>query len=532
MFPYRHPVEAVAVYRAVPRAEIAERIAHLRDLFRATHPASDVERLAHEKREIVTKHLLSNLVRTKEHPTLSAVLDVAEIFSLTIDGAHRLFGYGLDNIRNYDRLLNGGRTHIVESYPFNRDFPVDLPLVLGERDAFASHATLHALVLEWQTNLPIRTLQNDGWRARGSFYAHVGTEDSLGSSLPPGSTALVEPISTEEAQHPNPRATYFLQFGNGYQCSRCVVTQGRLIVLPSDRRYKGPREFLYPGTVRIAGRVRMFTLSLPAPIYLDVGPLPSSSQGAPLILPWEHGSRDLLFSAKHRRFARSKLERTRLQAAFDTVFGSHLASRTERRYRRPSASQPHVDTLIQMVITNSTRYSDALRAGGSLASDRRGFSLETLLSARRIADVFDSPRKARVPQPVELWQELRKVYPEWPTPLSMTFPHLSSLGNRIFHLPRGADIQGVTPAISPGSFLLLENTPLADLDQKEQTKARGWHRPIYALQKGAEMICGYLHVDHDRFALTHDPHGNEPSITFDKNEISQLSRLGGIAVPV
>ena len=38
------------------------------------------------------------------------MLEVADAFTLTLDGAHRLFGYELDQIREYDLRLNGGRT--------------------------------------------------------------------------------------------------------------------------------------------------------------------------------------------------------------------------------------------------------------------------------------------------------------------------------------------------------------------------------------------------------------------------------------
>ena len=69
----------------------------------------------------ISKNLLSNLFRTKDHPTLNAVLEVADAFSLTLDGAHRLFGYELERIREYDLLLNAGRTHI--SAPATREFP-------------------------------------------------------------------------------------------------------------------------------------------------------------------------------------------------------------------------------------------------------------------------------------------------------------------------------------------------------------------------------------------------------------------------
>ena len=212
------------MYRPVPRNEISDAVAHLRELHRQLRPSNDRERYAFERRELITKNLLSNLRRTGDHPTLSMLLEVADIFSLTIEGAHRLFGYDLDGIREYDRRLNGGRTHIVESYAFERDLLVDLPLELASSEAFASDGTLRELVRSWQRDVPMRALKGPAWRRPGAFYVHVGTEDSLGSSLPPGSMALVEPIDEEEAQQPNPRSVYLLQFANGYRFSplRCV----------------------------------------------------------------------------------------------------------------------------------------------------------------------------------------------------------------------------------------------------------------------------------------------------------------------
>jgi hypothetical protein len=104
------------VYRQVPRTEILEVLGHLRDLHRQIRPSNDRERYAFERRELVTKNLFSNLRRTGDHPTLSMLLEIADMFSLTIEGAHRLFGYDLDGVREFDLRLNGGRTHIERSH--------------------------------------------------------------------------------------------------------------------------------------------------------------------------------------------------------------------------------------------------------------------------------------------------------------------------------------------------------------------------------------------------------------------------------
>jgi len=100
------------VYRPVTRAEIADALVHIRDLYRQIKPPDEQEYRASERREVGIKNLLSNLPRTKEHPTLNTVDEVANMALLTIEGAHRLFGYDLARIREYDLRLNGGRTHI------------------------------------------------------------------------------------------------------------------------------------------------------------------------------------------------------------------------------------------------------------------------------------------------------------------------------------------------------------------------------------------------------------------------------------
>lgn len=524
-------MEVLIVYQTVSKEDIADRLIHLRNLYRQRRPSNDRERIAHEKREAITKNLLDNLFRTREHPTLRTVLDVAEIFSLTLDGAHRLFGYDLDAIRHFDIYLNGGRTHIIDAYPYNRDFLIDLPLRLGSVEAFRSKTALPDLVPEWQTDLPIRVMEDPVWTRPGAFYVHVGTKDSLGSSLPPGCTALVEPITRPEEQRPDPRSIYLLQFGNGYRCSRCVVT-GKKLFLISEHRMMGQREFSYPGAVRIAGRVRVFSLALPLPEYPDLGPLPSSPRPAPLVLPWEHTSWDRLFRAKHHRFVRPRQEKSFIQHVLQSVFHRQLTERTERRYRRPSSSQPHIDTLIQMVLSNSTRYSDALHAGRMLPSDCGRLSLETLLRSNALDEVAGTRRRGRHPEPAESWHALRDRYAEWPTPLSMTFPNLQSLADRIVRLPDGADVKGLSPQLSPGSVLFLDKPSLiSDRSFYEPAGREGWGRRLYAFQKGTHIICGFLRTAHGRYELFGSDQGRT-AISLLSDDLSHLYRVSGAAVPV
>ncbi len=495
----------LTVYSSVSRDQIADALIHLRGLFREMPSSSDRDDRAHERREILTKNLLSNLFRTKDHPTLNLVLEVADAFSLTLDGAHRLFGYELERIREYDLALNAGRTHIIESYPFERDRPVDLPFHFSGEEAFATSATVQNLVSSWHADTPIRTLESGGWQQPSAFYVRVGTEDSLGSSLPAGSTALVVPVDEAERQRPNPRAIYLLQFGNGYRCSRCVVTRGKLILLSSSQRYVGAQEFAYPANVRIAGRIRMFALGLPLPEYPLLYSLPPSQQSAPLVLPWEHGSLDHLFRSKHRRFRRSRQELSRIREAMEGVFHTRISGRTERRYRRPTSSMPHIDALIQLTVRYAARYSDVLRVQRPRSSDRGRYSLDTLLNTQHLRELTVTVRRSHPPIPRDRWMKFRNEFIEWPALLSLRFPQLSSVDERIVRLAEGITIQSLDPPVVPGSMILVQK-PLGLPDVQREAQATGWCRPLYAIRRGTDLLCGHLDRTGNQYFLLAGAH--------------------------
>jgi hypothetical protein len=519
------------VYRPVPRSEIIDALIHMRELHRQIRPSNARELRAYERHEAGTKDLISNLPRTNEHPTLNTLLEIAETCQLTLDGAHRLFGYNLDRIREYDLCLNGGRTHIYESYPFARDLSINLPLSFAPPEAFNTDALLQDLVLEWQTGIPVRAMEEAGWFQPGTFFVHIGTEDSLGSSLPPGSTALVDPVAEDEKFHPSPRTVYLIQFGNGYRCSRCVVSHGKLQLLASERTYSGPQNFSYPGAARIVGRVRMFALKLPLPEYSSRYALPPCRTCADLILPIEQQMRNALFATGHKRFKRTKAEEQLVRDIFRDVFGSSPSSRTERRYRAFTQSDPHVDSLIYFTVANFARYTDSLRTGGSLLSDHGRFSLETLLQVRQWVDVQKAIPEVRLPQPLQAWEAYRRELVEWVPLLYIKHPEFHLWSDRTLRLAKGIALHGLDPAISPGSWMMLEKVPSAPDIQSEQKKS-GWSRPIYVLRRKMETICGYLERDGAGYALLSSAYGHGSKTALAQDEFKNLWRAGCVLIPV
>lgn len=519
------------MYRPVARGEILDALVHIRNLHRQADRPAGQDDLILERREIALKHLLSNLPRTNAHPTLRTVLEIADLFSLTLHGAHRLFGYDLTQIGEFDLRLNGGRTHIVESYGFDRDLTIDLPLEFAPSVTFGTNRMLREVVSEWQSGIPFRALQASAWHQSGTFYVHVGTEDSLGSSLPPGSLALVEPVDRNERLLPNPRVIYLLQFSNGYRCSRCVLSRGRLQLLTSERAYHGPQEFRYPSAVRIAGRVRMFALALPVPEYRFLQTFPLCPGCASLVLPWEHRSRSELLAAKHKRFHRAKNEERMIREQLRSVLGTEPSGRTERRYRMETASEPHVNSLLYLTVANLARYTDSIQTGGFAISDKGRFSLDTFLNARRWDDVVAFEREARLPQPSWIWEAMRREFVEWPPVLSLKFPELSLCSDRIVRMGELGGLQGLEPPITPGSWMLLEKSPGVP-DVRAERRQTAWSRSIYVLTRGVEIICGYLERGSDGYALMSSPYSRTAKVTFQKEELSHLRRVVGVAVPV
>jgi hypothetical protein len=518
------------VHSYVPSSSIIQALLHFRDLYRQVRPANERELRAHERLEAATRDLLSNLPRTNEHPTLTMLLEIAEIYSLTLEGVHRLFGYEIGKFGEYDSALNGGRTHIFESYPFKRDLPIDLPARLAPGQSFAIDAVLRDLVLEWQTDIPIRALEAEGWEEPGAFYVRVGTADSRGSSIPPGAIATVEPIGDAERALPNPRFIYLLQFGNGYRCSHCVLAGGRLRLFSTSKTYLGREDFAYPGSVRIAGRIRMFALSLPLQEQSAPAPLPHRGRAAELILPWEHHTRDRLFLTKHRRFRRPREEEILVHEILKELLNSKLSGRSERRYRRPTSSNPHVNSLIHLALAHTARYTDVLRSGGSWQSDQGRFSLEKLLEAKFLFEAYPARIDLRTPTPIDVWQARRNEFAGWPPLLSVKFPRLQRWEDRIVRLARECQIAGLDPTLRPGSLLLLEDVS-SDPDVRTERTKFGWSRPIYVFRRGLDIACGLLERDGNDFALFSGADGRAKT-AFHREDLSQLSRIVGVAVPV
>jgi hypothetical protein len=476
--------------------------------------------------------LLTNLRQFGSTPTPRQLQALKLHLSLTIGGAFKLFGYSLDGMRGVEGRLNGGRTRFVESYPFYRDRPIDLPGVLGHDGAFQSTAFLSDLVVRWQKGIPIRAIRGPHWRKDGFLYAQLGFNDTLAMpKVPPGSHIAIRPIGEQESRNPNPERMYFLQHGNGYICCRCAVRQHKLSIITDDRDYAGPHEFLYPGEVRIVGRLTSFGVRLP---LTEPSPtLPRRSyKPAPLILPWEHSSLRNLISAERQRFGITEAHLARTSEILESRVGANVSARTLRRYEQEKERMPRTSVLIGLALIHSLRFTDVLRMLNLWTDETQYHSLGALMSAQTFDDLPLGYPMAAAPDPVVRWQALLDEWGEWPTLLSMAMPNLGKWGHRILRINQSAWFKGLDPLIAPHSVVVLDELKVTPPSHTENHR-HNWDRPIFALRHEGKTFCGYLEAHGTNLVLLPHPSASgTPRMVFRRRQVEILGQIVAVASPL
>lgn len=518
------------MYESVSPLHVSEVLARLFALFRKAPPEISI-RLNRAGSEL-SPDLLSNLRQFGSTPTPRQLQALKSRLSMTTGGAFRLFGYNLDRMRAVEGELNGWRTRFIETYPFDRDMRVDLPQTLGEDRAFQSTSYLSDLVLRWQEQIPIRSLRGPHWQKDGLVYAQLGTSDRRAlPRIPPGSFVAISPIREQERKNPDPERFYFLQHGEGYVCSKCLVRQRRLSLLGEDHSDPGPYEFFYPEEVRIVGRVVAFGASL-SPPRTHVPPSRHSHRPAPLILPWEHRSLRDLVSAERRRFGIGDAHVARASEILEASLGSTVSSRTMRRYEHGTEGVPRTAVLLSLALMHSLRFTDVLRILNLWTDESQHHSLSSLLNADTFDDLPETFPTASIPRPIPRWTAILEEWGEWPTLLSMAMPNLRQWGSRVLRIRQSDSYKGIDPLIAPGSMIVLDESSTSPPSQS-QRPLHPWCRSIYALRSEGRTLCGYVVTDEGKFVLLpHPAAATTPREAFRRHRTDILGQVVAVASPL
>jgi hypothetical protein len=275
----------------------------------------------------------------------------------------------------------------------------------------------------------------------------------------------------------------------------------------------------------------MFAHALPQPEFEFHDKLRAGRYLADLTLPWEHHTRDELFLDGYRRFQRSAEEEREIRELLIDLLKSPLTKRTERRYRHPGISEPHISTLIQLTLLHFARYSDSLRSGGLSVREYERYSLNTIINARSVEDLSSPIDAVRSSRSEGLWNTRRREFVDWLLLLSFKFPGLNVREDSVIRLSHSQVLSGLQPTIAAGSLMLLkplEGPPNSTVDRER----RGWSRPLYVLRRGMHFLTGHLELDDAGYALLSNTDGIPGKERFDHDEMTSLHRVAGVAVPV
>jgi hypothetical protein len=519
------------MYEHVPVQRMVDDLRYIYHLYRTDDSFTEADVESHAARMVFLRGLLNNLKHGTSKLSPRLLAGIPRHMPLSIGGAFRLQGYRLDSMRQADFHLNGHRTRIVESYPFHRDREVDLPLKISSDNILGRTMFVSDIVLDWQTGIPIRRARGTDWQPQRLLYIQIGAEDTLRlSGLPPGAVVSIEPVSQSEQANPDSDALYFLQYGNGYLCSRCTVLRGKLSLLPVSGSYDGIYEYFYPQEVRVVGRVRGFASSLPPKLEDSQEHFPSRHM-APLVLPWEQQSfRDLL-RAEGVRYGRKESALEKANDILLAASGTTLSARTLRRYEHKGDITPHTNTMVALSLFHGIRISDALRSLRLWPDEAQHHSLTAWLRANALKDLPKSVPAAESPHPRSQWDHLIRDWGEWPTLLSMAIPQMERLKHRLIRVNQAKPYENLDPVIRQGAIALLEETDRIP-DTKQDRQKQGWNRPIYAVRHGGEILCGYLDNDGQHVALIPHPRSTGRRISFLHRQITMIGRVIGLASPM
>jgi hypothetical protein len=504
-------------------------LSHLLLLARSRRQATDLG--GRDVRDTLNPDLISNIRRSGYTPSPRQLHEISQQLSLTIGGTFKLFGYSLEGLRNLDSVLNGTRTRLIDTYPFYRDRPVDLPIVLGDQPTFRETMLLADIVRSWQRGVPIRSIRGPNWKRQRLLHAQLGTADGMAlPTIPPGSIIAIAEIDQNEQRKPDPNRYYFLQHHTGYCCCRCMVDQGRLLLITDGQKVDTSQEFLYPGQVRIVGRVISFATRLPIPESQLIIHRKSQSK-APLVFPCEHLSLSALLSVEKRRFGFTEAHFNDIGGVLEEQLGVRVSARTSRRYERNGKSMPRTAVLLALAAVHSLRPSDVLRLLKLWRPEGQHYSLASLVGVQRLNELPSSFDPPSAPEPETQWQELLEQWGEWPTLLSMTIPRLADRQHGLLRLNPSRRFPSLSPMIRSGSFAVLNEDDISP-PRNGSGERDVWNRPIYVVRFQGETLCGYLDGSDTHFALQPHPLAGLPRLRFPRSRAQILGRVVALASPL
>ena len=292
-----------------------------------------------------------------------------------------------------------------------------------------------------------------------------------------------------------------------------------------------PMEFVFPGEVRVIGRVLWFATKLPTPrphpLVLRI-----SRNRAPLIFPWEHRSFSDLLAAERMRFGITDRYISQIGDLLEQQLGVRLSTRTLLRYEKGDVYQiPRTGGLLALLAVHSLRPTDVFRLLHRWEPAAAQFSLTSLLGLKRTEEPRSSFDPPPSPEQTTQWNQLLRQWKEWPLLLSMNHQQISTQVDSLVRLNPAKQTLELNPMINSGSVVAISDVERA-LPRNGVFEEEAWNRPLFVFRHEAETQYGYLEAGSMHVALQPHPSAEKPRRLLNRKQIEVLGKITGIASPL
>ncbi len=189
-------------------------------------------------------------------PTVYRLYSLCAIYRLEIREVLRWYGLDLAGLPADAMEVGLERTHLIR-FGLPEEMTADVPLSLDPVVDLRRTTYLSRMVQRWGT-LPLGLLK--ALDLKKHRYGLIGTEDwSMYPLLPPGSLVLVDEARNKvvesgwESEFERP--VYLLEHRDGYACSWCHLSGGRLVLQPHPASMCSAHVYNHPSDIEVIGQV-------------------------------------------------------------------------------------------------------------------------------------------------------------------------------------------------------------------------------------------------------------------------------------
>jgi len=251
-----HPLEAARQLRS------GDKLRRLRNsLGITTRKVEELSRRLAEQEEneeyYVSNAWLTQIENQNSIPSIYKLFSLSLIYRISFSDLLLIFNLDLSKAGKLSSFARPPRTHLTNVQVHDSDRSITFPVRFDPGFSLDRTNLLSRMVEIWG-EVPIALIQQLDFRH--SLYGFIGMEDyTMYPLLQPGSFVQVDErrnrLEKSSSRTEFDRPIYFVELRDGYACSWCEMSGGRLSLIPHPLSPAEIRQFDFPKEAEIVGRV-------------------------------------------------------------------------------------------------------------------------------------------------------------------------------------------------------------------------------------------------------------------------------------